>query len=544
MYAPASQSELSKDATALTKRVSDAEQNLSGFKNTVEATYTTKDNFNASEANGQELVLNGTPTAANPALHSPDNSLHYNTTDNVWERVFPGGETNIDFIMDGVRQGTTNKAETFRCAMDVRLTNGTWADTDNFVWGLTYGWQCFSIKGLTSKWKTFSTDIIVPASPDDRNYPGPLYYASSYASSNGSKTVQFRNISVRRITDAVDTAATATTALANQVAQTYTTKSEFTQTTDKIQAQVIQSLGTVSGANMVYNPGFELGQTENSSGTNWGWSADIAGRIDTTTNAIHSGSYQFYASLPAGKTIWVNSRSNMSLMLGHTYKLSAWVFLDAKGTMELGIETNTPSTVGDYDRSVQVNAIGNWTEVSTYITATRNYEKAYVFLRFEQSKIGGNVRLDDVSCVDASDYSELSSRVTQTAQEWGVQLNQVATANDNAISDVKDALDNQSDALTATSDKIDDEITQRQAYMNFTQDNNGNPLLELGASQNTNKVDITNEKVSFKSEGSEVAYISNKELHINNATIVQKLIIGNNIGFIPRADGHLTLTRI
>ena len=136
------------------------------------------------------------------------------------------------------------------------------------------------------------------------------------------------------------------------------------------------------------------------------------------------------------------------------------------------------------------------------------------------------------------------SLVQQTSQEWGVQLNQVSTATDNAIADVNDALNNQSDALTATSDKIDDEITKRQAYMNFTQDDNGNPLLELGGSQNTNKVDITNEKVSFKSEGSEVAYISNKELHINNATIVQKLIIGNQIGFIPRADGHLTLTRI
>jgi hypothetical protein len=146
----------------------------------------------------------------------------------------------------------------------------------------------------------------------------------------------------------------------------------------------------------------------------------------------------------------------------------------------------------------------------------------------------------------------LQSIVTQTSTEWSATLNQFSTAllgdgtenNTGELGDIRDTIDSQSDAIDKVSDKMDDEITQRQAYMNFTQDDNGNPLLELGASQNTNKVDITNEKVSFKSEGSEVAYISNKELHINNATIVQKLIIGNRIGFIPRADGHLTLTRI
>jgi hypothetical protein len=334
--------------------------------------------------------------------------------------------------------------------------------------------------------------------------------------------------------------------LANQVASTYTTKSEFTQTTDKIQSQVTQSLGAVSGGNMVYNPGFELGQTENSTTTNWSWGGDgVTGKIDKPAGAYkHSGDWRFYSSLPDGKIIWINSRRSMSFMKGHTYKVSAWVCLDTKGTIELGLESHTESgIVGNYDHSVQVNVSGEYTEISTYITATRDYAKAHVFLRFDQSKIGSNVRLDDVSCVDASDYSELSSRVTQTAQQWGVQLNQVATANSNAIADVNDALDNQSDALTATSDKIDDEISQRQAYMNFTQDETGNPLLELGASQNSNKVDITNDRVSFKSEGAEVAYISNRELHINNAIIVKSLEIAG-FAFLIRADGHLTLTKL
>jgi hypothetical protein len=152
-------------------------------------------------------------------------------------------------------------------------------------------------------------------------------------------------------------------------------------------------------------------------------------------------------------------------------------------------------------------------------------------------------RVDDVSIEDVTDYSELSSLVTQTSEQWGVQLNQVATASTDAITDVKTTISNQNDALGTVSAKVDDEISQRQAYMQFTQDEKGKPTLELGASENTNKVKLSNDRLSFMSENSEVAYISNKELHINNATIVQSLIIGN-IGFLPRADGHLTLTRI
>jgi hypothetical protein len=394
---------------------------------------------------------------------------------------------------------------------------------------------------------TIATTMYAPASQAELSKDATAL--TNRVSSAEQNLDGFKNTVSTTYTTKSDTAkqiSDASQSLANQVAQTYTTKSEFTQTTDRIQGQVSESLGAVSGGNMVYNPGFELGQTENSYATNWHWGGDgVTGKVDNTAGlGIHSGDWRFYASLPDGKTIWINSRWSMTLMQGHTYKVSAWVYLDKKGTVDLGLESRTESgLVGDYDRSVPVNVSGEYTEISTYITATRDHNNANVYLRFEQSKIGSNVRLDDVSCIDASDYSELSSRVTQTAQQWGVQLNQVATANNNAIADLNDTLDNQSDALTATSDKIDDEISQRQAYMNFTQDETGNPLLELGASQNSNKVDITNDRVSFKSEGAEVAYISNRELHINNAIIVKSLEIAG-FAFLIRADGHLTLTKI
>jgi hypothetical protein len=543
MYAPASQSELSKDASNLTKRVTIAEQNLDGFKDTVSKTYTTKSDFSKASVTYNIRDAGGT-------LHS-----YYKL--GALTQPYQGKMTQLDVTVSNGNNGSPEQNKTATIYIHKGWTGG--GNSNQYgISVLNHNWPEIKVIGLTPDKNNSPLEVWLYNSNNFSRYLSGNYVISgacdkwvegnTYADADPTGSLRQQNVSY------YESPEQAKQSLANEVAKTYTTKSEFTQTTDKLEGKILQSLGPVSGGNMVYNPGFELRQTENSNTTNWSWGGDgITGTIEEpSSNTIHSGSYQFYASVPSGKALWVNSQSSMSLIKGHTYKVSAWVYLDAKGTIDLGIETNTPSTVGDYDRAVQVNTAGDWTEVSTYITATRNYYKAHVCLRFEQSKIGGNVRLDDVSCVDASDYTELSSTVTQTSTEWGVNLNQLSTtllgdgtANNNGeLGDIRDTIDSQSDAIDKVSDKMDDEITQRQAYMNFTQDKNGDPLLELGASQNTNKVSLSNQKLSFMSENAEVAYISNKELHINNATIVQSLIIGDRIGFIPRSDGHLTLTRI
>ena len=123
------------------------------------------------------------------------------------------------------------------------------------------------------------------------------------------------------------------------------------------------------------------------------------------------------------------------------------------------------------------------------------------------------------------------------------QINSVATDLQSTKTAVTDRLEDVDTSIGSVSNRLDEEIKTRSAYMRFEQTQSGDPLLELGASSSSGKVRLTNEKLSFVSNDSEVAYVSNDRLNINNATINNELVMGNFV-WIPRSDGSLSLTHI
>ncbi len=64
--------------------------------------------------------------------------------------------------------------------------------------------------------------------------------------------------------------------------------------------------------------------------------------------------------------------------------------------------------------------------------------------------------------------------------------------------------------------------------------------ITIGKTDNPFSVDITNQKMSFKDQGIEVAYISNQEMRITDAIIENALTLGN-FKFIPRQTGNVSL---
>ena len=64
--------------------------------------------------------------------------------------------------------------------------------------------------------------------------------------------------------------------------------------------------------------------------------------------------------------------------------------------------------------------------------------------------------------------------------------------------------------------------------------------ISIGKTDNPFSVDITNQKMSFKDQGTEVAYISNQEMRITDAIIENALTLGN-FKFIPRTTGNVSL---
>ena len=64
--------------------------------------------------------------------------------------------------------------------------------------------------------------------------------------------------------------------------------------------------------------------------------------------------------------------------------------------------------------------------------------------------------------------------------------------------------------------------------------------ISIGKTDNPFSVDITNQKMSFKDQGTEVAYISNQEMRITDAIVENALTLGN-FKFIPRLTGNISL---
>lgn len=67
--------------------------------------------------------------------------------------------------------------------------------------------------------------------------------------------------------------------------------------------------------------------------------------------------------------------------------------------------------------------------------------------------------------------------------------------------------------------------------------------IELGENSSAFSLEITNEKISFQDNGSEIAYISNSQLVITDANIRNSLSIGK-FHFIPRSNGNMSIKYI
>lgn len=99
-------------------------------------------------------------------------------------------------------------------------------------------------------------------------------------------------------------------------------------------------------------------------------------------------------------------------------------------------------------------------------------------------------------------------------------------------------------SFTDITDKITNDVALNQQtleeYIRFK-----GALIELGKVGNAFTAELSNDKLSFKERGQEIAYISNQSLTITNAEIRYKLSLGAQdrgwFDFIPRDSGNLSI---
>ena len=129
-------------------------------------------------------------------------------------------------------------------------------------------------------------------------------------------------------------------------------------------------------------------------------------------------------------------------------------------------------------------------------------------------------QIDGVNGDLQSYKNEVSSQFTQTSDAFTMQFTSV------------NELINQ---VASTEDTHHSELTR---YIRFV-----NGVIILGEAGNDYTVELSNTKLSFKFQGNEVAYVSNKTLYINDAEVKEQETIGN-FAFIPRSNGSLSFRKV
>lgn len=138
-----------------------------------------------------------------------------------------------------------------------------------------------------------------------------------------------------------------------------------------------------------------------------------------------------------------------------------------------------------------------------------------------------------------------SSLMTQTSTGWTFNM---GTYKDQ-ISEALKKLTSAEGKLTAAEqrlnnfDRLTKDLNDKTAYINVTTNAQKQPVLELGKAGDAFKICISNTSVDYMDGSTRVAYVSNRQLFIETATVKNELKIGEPDGFIwkKRANGNLGL---
>lgn len=138
-----------------------------------------------------------------------------------------------------------------------------------------------------------------------------------------------------------------------------------------------------------------------------------------------------------------------------------------------------------------------------------------------------------------------SSMMTQTPTGWTFNISAIEdTLNKavNGLDGVSENVDGISDALSKLESLIND-ITKKTAYIAMTTDENGDPCLELGKSDNPFKVRITSNSIDFINGTTKIAYASNESFLMERAAVKNEFMIGEGSGFVwkKRGNGNMGL---
>ena len=163
-----------------------------------------------------------------------------------------------------------------------------------------------------------------------------------------------------------------------------------------------------------------------------------------------------------------------------------------------------------------------WVVVNDTTAVVYNLEQNFIsdILQTEQNiqmMVAETVYLKDQT--DAI-VSEVESKLEQTASGFEMQFNQFSAD------------------IAAVAAGADAEFEEIKKYIRFV---DGQIL--LGEVGNELELQISNDRISFLQDGAEVAYFSDRKMHVADTQIEHSLQLGN-FAFMPRSNGNLSFKKI
>lgn len=332
--------------------------------------------------------------------------------------------------------------------------------------------------------------------------------------------------------------------------------------------------------------GRNLAQGTNNGSTSWSWGKQI-GTV-TTESEIYNGVNGVHFTVTGAISGWsFISYSNINpyvYELNTEYIVSFDVLMTINRSLNVCIQDNdSTSNLAPAVNSGSIPA-NTWTNVSVtlktnavepdsrgnnvlYITGmagSTDYEISFKNLKIEKGNSAtdwtpapedvdnqiGNVNDELQGAIDTTNenLNQTNQNVTDLNNKYD-DVYEITTTNVTKITELLQTVEGWDFTWEETTEIIKEldglvstEIDTRIKYIRFI---NGEIWLgkDPEPGEDDYKVRITNERISFMQNNIEVAYISGQRLYINEAQILNRLIIGE-FAFYPRDNGNMSLRYI
>lgn len=167
-------------------------------------------------------------------------------------------------------------------------------------------------------------------------------------------------------------------------------------------------------------------------------------------------------------------------------------------------------------------------ETAAWVTVNDSSEIVYNLEQNLESSITKSA--EDITLKVAESYSlkedtealvsEVSTQLSLTKGSFDIQFEQFSAD------------------IAAVAAGTDAEFEEIRKYIRFV-----DGMILLGEVGNELELQISNDRISFMQDGAEVAYFSDRKLHVTDASFLHSLQIGN-FAYMPRANGNLSFKKI